>query len=141
MEWNITQFCSVTQLRPTLCDPIDCSTPDFPVHHQLPELTQTQVYRVSDAIQPSHPTTPSPPTFSLSQLITQPQEKNEIMTFVATWMDLEVIIQSKSVRERQMPYMIFMCNLKKIMNLFIKQKQIHRYRTNLPLPKREKVGG
>ena len=47
---------------------MDCSTPGFPVHHQLPELTQTHVHRVCDAIQPSHPlSSPSPPTFSLSQ--------------------------------------------------------------------------
>ena len=52
----------------TLCDPMDCSTPGLPVHHQLPELTQTHVHRVSDAIQPSHPlSSPSPPAFNLSQ--------------------------------------------------------------------------
>ena len=45
----------VTQSCPTLCDPIDCSMPGFPVHHQFPEPTQTHVHRVSDAIQPSHP--------------------------------------------------------------------------------------
>ena len=56
------------QLCPTLCNPTDCSTPDFPVHHQPPELTQTHVHQVSDAIQPSHPRpSPSPPTFNLSQ--------------------------------------------------------------------------
>ena len=49
------QFSSVTQLCPTLCDPMDCSTPDFPVHHQLLELAQTHVHWVGDAIQPSHP--------------------------------------------------------------------------------------
>ena len=49
------QFRSVAQLCLTLCDPMDCSTPGFPVHHQLPELTQTHVHRVGDAIQPSHP--------------------------------------------------------------------------------------
>ena len=59
------QFISVTQSCLTLCDPMDCSTPGFPVHHQLPEPAQTQVHRVSDAIQPSHPlSSPSPPTFS-----------------------------------------------------------------------------
>ena len=59
--------CSVTQLCLTLCDPVDCSTPGFPVHHQLLELAQTHVHRVSDAIQPSHPLLPSsPPAFSLS---------------------------------------------------------------------------
>ena len=51
----IDQFSSVTQLCPTLCNPMDCSTPGLPVHHQLPEFTQTHVHRVSDAIQPSHP--------------------------------------------------------------------------------------
>ena len=59
---------SVTQSCPTLCDPMDCSMPGFPVHHQLPELTQTHVHQVSDAIQPSHLLSPpSPPTFNLSQ--------------------------------------------------------------------------
>ena len=48
------QFSSVAQSCPTLCDPVSCSTPGLPVHHQLPEFTQTHVYRVSDAIQPSH---------------------------------------------------------------------------------------
>ena len=46
---------SVTQSCPTLCDPMNCSTPDLPVHHQLLEFTQTHVHRVGDAIQPSHP--------------------------------------------------------------------------------------
>ena len=62
------QFCSVAQLCLTLCNPIDCSMPGLPVHHQLPEFTQTHVHRVGDAIQPSHPlSSPSPPAFSLSQ--------------------------------------------------------------------------
>ena len=52
-----------------LCDPMDCSTPGFPVHHQLPKLAQTHVHWVSDAIQPSHPlSSPSPPALNLSQL-------------------------------------------------------------------------
>ena len=59
---------SVTQLCPTLCDPMDWSTPGFPVHHQLPELAQTHVHRISDAIQPAHPlSSPSPPAFNLAQ--------------------------------------------------------------------------
>ena len=62
------QLSSVTELYPTLCDPMDCSMPGFSVHHQLPELTQTHVHWVGDAIQPSHPlASPSPPTFNLSQ--------------------------------------------------------------------------
>ena len=61
------QFSSVTQLCPTLWDPMDGSTPGFLVHHQL-QFTQTHVHCVSDAIQPSHPlSSPSPPTFNLSQ--------------------------------------------------------------------------
>ena len=55
------QFSSVAQSCPTLCDPMDHSTPGLPVHHQLPDFTQTRVHRVSDAIQPSHPlSSPSP---------------------------------------------------------------------------------
>ena len=55
------QFSSVAQSCPTLCDPMNRSTPGLPVHHQLPEFTQTHVHRVSDAIQPSHPrSSPSP---------------------------------------------------------------------------------
>ncbi|XDA87397.1 hypothetical protein R6Z07F_017093 [Ovis aries] len=50
---SVSQFSSVAQSCPTLCDPMNCSTPGLPVHHQLPEFTQTQVHRVSDAIQPS----------------------------------------------------------------------------------------
>ena len=61
-------FSSVVQSCLTPYDSMDCSTPGFPVHHQLPELTQTQIHRVSDAIQPSHPLwSPSPPAFNLSQ--------------------------------------------------------------------------
>ena len=53
---------------PTLCDPMDYSTPGFPAHHQLPELAQTHVHQVGDAIQPSHPLlSPSPLAFNLSQ--------------------------------------------------------------------------
>ena len=64
----LVPFSSVTLSCPTLWDPMDCSTLGFPVHHQIPELTQTHVHRVSDAIQPSHPLPPpSPPAFNLSQ--------------------------------------------------------------------------
>ena len=62
------QFSSVAQSCLTLCDPMNRSTPGLPVHHQLSEFTQTQVHRVSDAIQPSHPlSSPSPPTPNPSQ--------------------------------------------------------------------------
>ena len=63
------QFSSVAQSGLTLCDPMNCSTPGLPVHHQLPEFTHTHVHRVSDAIQPSHPlSSPSPPSPNPSQL-------------------------------------------------------------------------
>ena len=62
------QLTSVAWPCPTLCDPMDCSTPGFPVHKQHQELTQTHVHWVSDAIKPSYPlSSPSPPTFYLSQ--------------------------------------------------------------------------
>ena len=64
----LIQFSSVAQSCPTLCDPMNLSMPDLPVHHQLPEFTQTHVHRVSDAIQPSHPlSSPSPPAPNPSQ--------------------------------------------------------------------------
>ena len=64
----VFQFSSVTQSCLTLCDPMDCSTPGFPIHHQPQEFTQTHVHRVSDVVQQSHPLlSPSPPAFSLSQ--------------------------------------------------------------------------
>ena len=72
MDWSIrwysVQFSSFAQSYLTLRDPMDCSTPSFPIHHQLPELTQTHGHQVGDAIQPSHLlSSPSPPTFNLSQ--------------------------------------------------------------------------
>ena len=62
------QFSSVSQSCPTLCSPMDCSTPGLPLHHQLPEFTQTHVHWVGEAIQPSHPlSSPSTPDFDLSE--------------------------------------------------------------------------
>ena len=62
------QFSSVAQSCPTVCDPMNRSTPGLPVHHQLPEFTQTHVHRVGDAIQPSHPlSSPSPSAPNPSQ--------------------------------------------------------------------------
>ena len=66
------QFSSVAQSCPTLCDPMNCSMPGLPVHHQLPEFTQTHVHPVSDAIQPSHP---------LSSLLLLPQIPPRIRVF------------------------------------------------------------
>ena len=61
------QFSSVAKSCPTPCDPMDCSTPGLPVHHQLPEFTQTHAHKVGDAIQPSHPLSSPSPAFNLSQ--------------------------------------------------------------------------
>ena len=60
---NLVQSLSCDRL----CDPMDCGTPGLPVHHQLPESTQTHVHWVGDAIEPSHPLSPSPPALNLSQ--------------------------------------------------------------------------
>ena len=69
MKWRRVQYTSVAQLCATLCDPMDCSTPGFPVHHQLLELAQTHVHWVGDAIQPLHPLlSASPPAFSLPSI-------------------------------------------------------------------------
>ena len=80
MEFSSVQFNSVTQSCLTLCDPMNRSTPGLPIHHQLPEFTQTHVHRVGDAIQPSYPLlSPSPHalksfpasgSFQMSQLFT-----------------------------------------------------------------------
>ena len=67
-SFSSVQFSLVAQSCPTLCDPMNRSTPGLPVHHQLPEFTQTHVHRVSDAIQPSHPlSSPSPSAPNPSQ--------------------------------------------------------------------------
>ena len=68
LQISLIQFRSFTQFFPTLCNPMDHSTPVFSVQHQSPEPAQTHVHQISDVIQPSHPlSSPSPPTFNLSQ--------------------------------------------------------------------------
>ena len=63
---QVSSFPSFSRVR--LCDPMDCNMTGLPVHHQLPQFTQTHVHQVGDAIQPSHPlSSPSPPAFHLSQ--------------------------------------------------------------------------
>ena len=108
------QLSSVTQLCLTPCDPVNRSTPGLPVHHQLPEFTQTHVHRVSDAIQPSHPLpSPSPPApnpsqdqglfqwvnslhevpkyWSLSFNISPSSEHPGLISFKMDWLDLLVV--------------------------------------------------
>ena len=75
------QFSSAVQSCLTLCDPVNCSTPGLPVHHQLPEFTQTCVHLVSDAIQPSHP--PSSPSSSCPQSL--PASEAFPMSQLFTW--------------------------------------------------------
>jgi len=108
-QFSSVHFTSVAQSCPTLLDSMDCSTPGFPVHHQLLEFTQTHVHWVGDAIQPSHPLLyPSPPAFNLSQhqglfkwvsslhqvakvLEVQLQYSNEylgLISFRTDWLDL-----------------------------------------------------
>ena len=105
------QFSSVTQSCPTICDPMDCSIPGLPVHHQFPEFTQTQVHRVGDAIQPSHPLSPLlllpsilpsirvfsnesalhirwPKYWSFSFSISPSKEYSGLISFRMDWLDL-----------------------------------------------------
>ena len=89
-------FSSVTESYLTLCDSMYCSIPGLPVHHQLPELTQTHVHRVGDAIQPSHPLpSPSSPTFNLPQH----QSHFQWVTSHQVAKVLEFQLQYKSFRE------------------------------------------
>ena len=104
------QFSSVTQSCPTLCDPMNCSAPGLPVHHQILEFTQTHVHRVSDAIQSSHPLSspflpPIPPSiivfsnkstlcmrwpkyWSFSFSISPSKEHPGLISFRRDWLDL-----------------------------------------------------
>ena len=90
------QFSSVAQSCPTLRDPMNRSTPSLPVHHQLPEFTQTHVHRVSDAIQPSHPlSSPSPPAPNPSQHRVFSSESTLHMRWPKYWSFSFSIIPSK----------------------------------------------
>ena len=104
------QIRSVAQSRPTLCNPMNHSTPGHPVHHQLPEFTETHVHRVSDGIQPSHPLSPLllssvfpsirvfsnesvlhirwPNYWSISFSINPSNEYSELISFRIDWFDL-----------------------------------------------------
>ena len=86
--YTSVQFSSVTQSCLTLCDPMNCRTPDLPVHHQIPEFTQTHVHQVGYAIQPSHPlSSPSPPApnpsqhQSLSQWVSSSHQVAKVLEF------------------------------------------------------------
>ena len=84
--WILSQFSSVTKSCLTLCDPMDCSVPDLPVHHEFPELAQAHVHQVGDAIQLSHPlSSPSPPAFNLSSIRVFSNESAVCITWPKYW--------------------------------------------------------
>ena len=90
------QFSSVAQSCPTLCNPMNCSMPGLPVHHQFPEFTQTHVHWVGDAIQPSHPlSSPSPPAPNPSQHQSLSNESTLLMRWPKYWSFSLSIIPSK----------------------------------------------
>ena len=90
------QFSSVAQSCPILCDPMNCSTPGIPVHHQLPEFTQTHVHRVGNAIQPSHPLSSlSPPAPNTSQHQSLSSESTLRMRWPKYWSFSFSIVPSK----------------------------------------------
>ena len=92
------QFRSVAQSCPTLCDPMNCSTPGLPVHHQLLEFTQTHVHRVGDAIQPSHPlSSPSPPASNPPSIRVFANESTLSMRWPKYWSFSFSIIPSKEI--------------------------------------------
>ena len=97
--WSLlvsVQFSSVTQSCPTLCDPMNCSTPGLPVHHQILEFTQTHVHGVSDAIQPSHPLS-SPSASNPSQHQSFSSESTLQMRWPKYWSFSFGIIPSKEI--------------------------------------------
>ena len=92
------EFSSIAQLCPTLCDPMNHSTPGLPVHHQLLEFTQTHIHRVGDAIQPSHPlSSPSPPAPNPSQHQSLSNESTLRMRWPKYWSFSFSIIPSKEI--------------------------------------------
>ena len=94
------QFSSVAQSCPTVCDPMNRSTPGLPVHHQLPEFTQTHIHRVSDAIQPSHPlASPSPPAPIPPSIRVFSNESTLRMRWPKYWSFSFSIIPSKEIPE------------------------------------------
>ena len=98
MLFRSDQIRSVTQSCPTLCDPMNRSTPGLPVQHQLPEFTQTHVHRVSDAIQPSHPlSSPSPLVPNPSKHQSFSNESTLCMRWPKYWRFSFSIIPSKEI--------------------------------------------
>ena len=104
-QW-LLQFSSVAQSCPILCNPIDCSRPGLPAHHQLSEFAQTHVHWVSDAIQSSHPLSfPSPPTFNFSQhqglfqRVSSSQQVAKVLEFQLQHQALQWIFRTDSLQD------------------------------------------
>ena len=98
-DFSSVQFSSVAQSCPTLCDPINCSTPRLPVHHHLPEFTQTHVHQVGDAIQPSHPLSPPfPPASNPPSIRVFSNESTLCMRWWKYWSFNFSIIPSKNTQ-------------------------------------------
>ena len=101
VSFSSVQFSSVAQSCLTLCNPMNCSTPGLPVHHQLPEFTQTHFHRVGDAIQPSHPlSSPSPPAPNPSQHQNLSNESTLHMRWPKYWSFSFSIIPSKEYQDQ-----------------------------------------
>ena len=89
-------FSSVAQSCPTLCDPMNCSMPGLPAHHQLPELTQTHVHQVGDAIQPSHPLLSPSPALNLSYIF--------LLFHVLLWFGKAFLFITQHIRNKENIY-------------------------------------
>ena len=94
------QFSSATQLCPTLCNSMDCHMPGFPVHHQLPELGQTHIHRVSDAIHPSH---------LLSSLLFLPSIFPSLTSIHDYWKTIALTIQNRPLLAKQCLCFLICC--------------------------------
>ena len=146
-SWTQVQFSLVPQSCPTLCNPMDCSTPGFLVHHQLPEFTQTHVHQVSDAIQPFHPlSSPSPPpsifpsigvfsnesvlhirSFSFS--ISPSSEYSGLISFRMDWVDLLAVQGTlKSLLQHHRS------NSRSVVSDFLRPHESHHARPPCPSP-------
>ena len=110
---------------PTLCDPMDCSTPDLPVHHQLPEFTQTHVHRVGDAIQPSHPLlSPSSP-LNLSQhqglfkWVSSSHQVAKILEFQLQHQSFYIMLNLYRYRQKQLWHLFYLVDDKFILTSIV----------------------
>ena len=114
------QIRSVAQSCPTLCDPMNRSTPGLPVHHQLPEFTQTHVHRVSDAIQPSHPLS------SPSQPAPNPSQHQSLFQWVNSSHEMAKVLELQDITGRNKTvlnykqYKYIYCKLKKYVDKLLK---------------------